>query len=36
MVWGLWPLVAGVAHGFDRGIDGGLTAELEEGGVEFD
>jgi hypothetical protein len=21
--------------GFDRGIDGGLAAELEEGGVEF-
>jgi hypothetical protein len=31
MVWGLRPLVAG----FDRGIDGGLAAELEEGGVEF-
>ncbi len=35
-VWGLRPLVAGVAHGFDRGIDRGLAAELEEGGVEFD
>jgi hypothetical protein len=28
-------LVAGVAHGFDRGIDGGLVAEVEEGGMKF-
>ncbi|TAF50786.1 MAG: hypothetical protein EAZ61_11935 [Oscillatoriales cyanobacterium] len=34
MIGDLRPLVAGVAHGFDRGIDGGLAAELEEGGVE--
>lgn len=34
-VRGLQPLVTGVAHGIDRGIDGGLAAELEEGGMEF-
>jgi hypothetical protein len=34
-VGGLRPLVAGVAHGFDRGIDGGLVAEVEEGGMKF-
>jgi hypothetical protein len=34
-VWGLRPLVAGVAHGFDRGIDGGLASAAVEAKVKF-
>jgi hypothetical protein len=35
-VWGLRPLVAGVAQVVSGGIDGGLASEVVEGKVKFD